>query len=107
MDRRFTTKELTQIRKDWIGHFPEYGQFVKNGKKMNRFDKKVGPLLVSVWLDATRKDDYRPHFSVHHLLRSAEYTSPELNTTLRKRWHITPKQRRHQPKRLHNTLPSI
>jgi hypothetical protein len=92
VDRRFTTKELTQVRKDWIGYFPEYGQFVKNGKKMNRFDKRVGPLLVSVWLDATRKDDYRPHFSVHHLLRHADYTSPELNTELKKRWRITPKQ---------------
>ena len=93
MDRRFTTKELTQVHKDWMGYFPEYGELVKNGKKIKCcFEKRVGPILVSVWLDATRKDDYRPHFSVHHLLQTAARPRPDLNTELKKRWRITPKQ---------------
>ena len=93
MDRRFTTKELTQVHKDWIGYFPEYKSWMKKGKTLKgSYKKRVGPLLIHIWLDTTRKDDYRPHFSVHHLLQSAGRPRPDLNTELKKRWRITPKQ---------------
>lgn len=87
-ERRFTAKELTQVHKDWMIHFPEYGPFRKNGKLIKGgFDKLVGPLHIAVWLDTTRKTEYRPHFSVRCLLNSTH--GAYLDTELRKYYYIT------------------